>query len=69
MDNFNPNKIKELRKVHSITQKQLGDLLGIGDRAVSKWELGLSKPSGQSLICLEKIFNVPVESFLTIRTI
>ena len=63
MDEFNLNKIKELRKTNGITQKQLGDLLGISDRAVSKWESGLSKPSGQNLICLAKIFNVSVENF------
>lgn len=63
MDKFNSNKIKELRKVNCITQKQLGDLLGISDRAVSKWESGLSKPSGQNLISLAKIFNVSVECF------
>lgn len=63
MDKFNSNKIKELRELNRITQKQLGELLGISDRAVSKWELGLAKPSGQNLICLAKIFNVSVEDF------
>lgn len=63
MDKFNPDKIKELREVNSITQKQLGDLLGISDRAVSKWESGLSKPSGENFIRLAKIFNVSVENF------
>ena len=63
MDKFDSKKIKELRVLNNITQKQLGDLLGISDRAVSKWESGLSKPSGQNLISLAKVFNVPVESF------
>ena len=65
-DKFNPNKIKELRELNRITQKQLGDLLGISDRAVSKWESGLSKPSGENLISLARIFNVHVESFFEI---
>ena len=63
MDIFNSNKIKELRELNHITQKQLGESLGITDRAVSKWESGLSSPSGQNLISLAKIFNVPVEVF------
>ena len=63
MDIFNSNKIKELRELNHITQKQLGESLGITDRAVSKWESGLSNPSGQNLISLAKIFNVPVEIF------
>ena len=54
MDKFNSNKIKELRELNHITQKKLGDLLGISDRAVSKWEQGLSKPSGENLISLAK---------------
>ncbi len=61
MDKFNSDKIKELREKNSITQKQLGDLLGISDRAVSKWESGLSKPSGQNLVSLARIFNIPIE--------
>lgn len=63
MDRFNSDIIKELRELNHMTQKQLGDMLGISDRAVSKWESGLSKPSGQNLIYLAKIFNVPVENF------
>ena len=56
MNKFNPGRIKELRETNGITQKQLGALLGISDRAVSKWESELSKPSGQNLISLAKIF-------------
>ena len=44
-----------------MSQKELGKYLGISDRAVSKWESGLSNPSGQNLINIAKIFNVPVE--------
>ena len=67
MDKFNSNKIKELRELNHITQKKLGDLLGISDRAVSKWESGLSKPSGENLISLARIFNVHEESFFEIQ--
>ena len=63
VDKFNLSKLKELRKLNHITQKQLGDMLGISDRAISKWESGLSKPSGENLISLAKIFNVQVETF------
>lgn len=63
MDKFNLNKLKELRKSNHITQKRLGEILGISNRAVSKWENGLSQPSGKNLISLSKIFNVPAEKF------
>ena len=45
------------------SQKDFGALIGISDRAVSKWENGLSNPSAQNLIAISKIFNVPVDYF------
>ena len=63
MNRFNSNKIKELRKLNHVTQKKLGELLNISDRAISKWESDLSRPSGQNLLSLAKIFKVPVEYF------
>ncbi|MBE6865446.1 MAG: helix-turn-helix transcriptional regulator [Ruminococcaceae bacterium] len=38
------NFIKELRKEKGYTQKELAEKLHITDRAVSKWERGLSAP-------------------------
>lgn len=36
------NFIKELRKEKGITQKELGEKLNITDKAISKWERGIS---------------------------
>ena len=63
MENFNYAKIKELRIKNKMSQKMLGEYIGISDRAISKCESGLSNPSGQNLINLAKIFNVSVEYF------
>lgn len=52
VENFNYTKIKELRIKNKMSQKMLGEYIGISDRAVSKWESGLSNPSGQNLINL-----------------
>ena len=60
---FNPDKIKRLRTKNKMSQKKLGEYLGISDRAVSKWELGLSNPSEKNLIQLSKVFKVPVDYF------
>ena len=38
------NKIKELRKIQNLTQKQLADKLYVTDKAVSKWERGVNLP-------------------------
>jgi len=65
MNEFCPEKIYELRTKNNMSQKALAKSLGITDRAISKWENGLSKPSGQHLIYLSRIFNVSIEYFLT----
>ena len=58
-------KIYNMRKKSSISQKDLGKLTGVSNRAVSKWETGLSRPSTANLYKLSKIFNVPVEYFIS----
>ena len=35
--------IQKLRKEKQLTQKQLADELGVSDKAVSKWERGVSQ--------------------------
>lgn len=65
MSQFIPEKLKKLRKEKGFTQKTLGMRLDISDRAVSKWEMGLSKPSSGNLLALSRIFSVPVEYFFT----
>lgn len=63
LSEFNPEIIRELRQKNRMSQRMLGEYLGITDRAVSKWESGLSKPAGQNLIELAHLFKVPVEYF------
>ena len=43
MSYFVSSKVKELRLKRNMSQRELGDMLGISDRAVSKWETGLAK--------------------------
>ena len=38
MSYINGSSIRELRENKKLTQKQLGDLIGVSDKAVSKWE-------------------------------
>ena len=44
------NFIKEKRKEKNLTQEQLAEKLFITDRAVSKWETGLSMPDADKMI-------------------
>lgn len=69
MNEFQTKKIKELRKQHGMSQKRLAAILKVSDRAISKWELGLSKPSSQNMFQLSKIFNVRLEYFLNSTTV
>ncbi len=63
MNEFAPEKIVELRNKNKMSQKKLASYMEISDRAISKWETGLSRPSGTHLVHLSKIFNVPIEYF------
>ncbi len=58
-------KITELRKKSGMTQKALGEMLGISNRAVSNWEKQISIPSIENIYKLSKIFNVDVEYFIS----
>ena len=50
--------ISEKRKNLNMTQSHLADKLHITDKAVSKWERGLSLPDISILIPLSEILNV-----------
>lgn len=65
MNKFQINKLKQLRLKNNMSQKKLGKYLGISDRAVSKWENGLSQPSVKNLLQLSKIFNISAEYFMS----
>ena len=50
-----------LRRRSGITQRELGDRLGVSNRAVSKWETGLALSSTENVYKLAKIFKVQVD--------
>ncbi len=52
--------IRKIRKEKNMTQKELAERLHITDRAVSKWERGLSAPDISLLEPLAEILEVPV---------
>ena len=65
MQKIEPQKIKNLRMRQGLSQQELSRLLGISDRAISKWELGYSQPSANHLIALAQIFGANIEDFLS----
>ena len=56
--------IAELRREKQWTQKELASRLFISDKAVSKWERGLSMPNVSMLIPMAEIFGVTVTELL-----
>lgn len=62
-------KLRELRLEQGISQRQLGEILGFSNQAVSTWECGLREPDCDSLIALAKFFNVSVDFLLGLSEI
>lgn len=57
-------KIAELRKKSGLTQQELGDILAVSYKTISKWENGTVLPDINMLPTLSKIFNVSVDAIL-----
>lgn len=57
--------IADARKNKCLTQKELGDKLFVSDKAVSKWERGLSLPDISLLKSLSEILDVTIDDILS----
>ena len=56
--------IRTLRMQHNMTQAQLADILGVTDKAVSKWERGLSYPDIALFPKLADVLKTTVDGLL-----
>ncbi len=50
--------IRRLREQHGLTQRELGEIAGVSDKAVSTWELGLKEPRLGAVARLAAHFGV-----------
>ena len=57
--------ISECRKQKQLTQIQLAEKLGITDKAISKWERGISMPDTSIMLELCGILNISVNELLS----
>ena len=65
MNQFKTGKfIAECRKEKSLTQMQLSEKLGITDKAVSKWERGITMPDTSIMLELCDILGISVNELL-----
>ena len=57
--------IAKLRKEKGLTQRELGDKVGVGFKAVSKWERGITCPDISIINDLSKILGITSDELLT----
>ena len=58
------NNIRHLRESHQLTQKDLGAILGVSDKAVSTWENGSKAPRTATLQRLASYFGITTDQLL-----
>ena len=65
MDNNKVGRfIAKLRKKKGLTQDELGNMLGISGKSVSKWERGLNMPDISLIYKLSEVFDVDLNQLL-----
>ena len=66
MDNNKIGKlIADLRRKKGLTQQELGDMVGVGFRAVSKWERGITLPDITIINEVSKILGISSDELLS----
>lgn len=58
-------KIADLRKEKMLSQKELGDILGVSNKAVSKWETGEAVPQMKTILKISDYFSVDANELIT----
>ena len=61
------NFLRELRERRGLSQYQLGRLVGVSDKAVSKWENGSAKPQSRLLYKLSDVLEITVDELLACK--
>ena len=60
MQTYTGDKIRKLRKEKGLTQKQLGELCGIADSNIRKYESGKQNPKLETLQKIARALDVPI---------
>ena len=58
------DSLKDARNRMGMSQELVAEQLGISRQAVTKWELGQSKPSAKNLKALAELYQVSSEELL-----
>ena len=62
-------KIREMRKQMGISQEMLGEILNVSRQAITKWKTDAGVPEVYNLQELSNVFGVPVDYFLSNKSI
>lgn len=57
-------RIRELRKAHNMTQKELAEILNSAKSTISQYENNINEPDLETVIKIADCFNVTVDSLL-----
>ncbi len=57
-------KLKQLREARKISQKELGVILNVGQKSISRYENGEADPDLQTLCKISKFFHVSIDYLL-----
>lgn len=63
-ENVFGKNLKLFRSAKKMTQKELGDLLGVTQRTISGWEMGETEPNYDTLIKILEYFDVSFEDMI-----
>ena len=59
-----PDRLKELRKQNKLSQRALGEIIGLSERGIQNYELGANKPTSDVLSKMADYFDVSVDYLL-----
>ena len=54
------NRIREIRKAHKLTMKQLGEKIGLAESTISQYETGKRQPDLEAQAKMCELFGVPL---------
>lgn len=65
MDNLKIGKfLLDLREEKHLTQTELGEIIGVSNRAVSKWETGEGLPNYDAMLALSNLYGVTINEII-----
>ena len=57
-------RLIQLRQEQGLSQSGLAEALGVSRQAISRWETGAAMPSAENLLCLSRLYGVPMDELI-----